>query len=150
LVYSVSKGLTYWVKKVRIFKDINVIGGTHLMIVHNCSPLSLLTTVYPDYEWLPWKLAVLPKNFWSKDKNKRHFIEWAGKQLGVKELSDWHNVTSKDMMNLDCKAIPLHTLLSSVYPDFQWQFGYKSKSPFYKKTQHLLKSMLKTLFPQEG
>ena len=66
-----------------------------LYLYHNESIYSLLSTLYPEYDWLPWKFAKTPKNYWDSDKNKRKFFDWAGKQLGVKNVEDWNNITSK-------------------------------------------------------
>jgi hypothetical protein len=42
-------------------------------------------------------------------------------------------------------------LLSQIYPDYNWiSHSEKSMSPNVKKSQHLLKSTLKALFPKEG
>jgi hypothetical protein len=58
------------------------------------SPL-LLSAVYPEHEWLPWKFASCPPNYWDNVNNQRKFIEWAGKQLNIKDMSDWYKVTNK-------------------------------------------------------
>jgi hypothetical protein len=51
--------------------------------------------VYPDYEWLPWKFTKGEKNYWDNIANKRKFLDWAGKQLGVNEYSDWYSIPTK-------------------------------------------------------
>ena len=53
----------------------------------------MLSQVYPDYEWLPWKFDTVPRNFWLDVNNQRKFLEWAGKELKIKDMSDWYNVT---------------------------------------------------------
>lgn len=127
-------------------------GGGLLAQIHNNSPSQLLSTVYQDYNWQPWNFEKIPSNFWEKDDNKKMFIEWAGKQLGVKELNDWHKITSKDLLQLGCNSnISLSHLLLSVYPSHNWSFSpLNDKSPFIKKSQYLLKVALKIIFPQEG
>ena len=41
--------------------------------------------------------------------------------------------------------------LTRLYPEGNWDvYTIKAKSLFYKRSQHLLKTMLKTIFPQEG
>ena len=57
------------------------------------TPFDLLTEVYPEYEWLPWKFDRCVTNYWTDIKNVRKFMDWAGKQLNVKEMSDWYNVS---------------------------------------------------------
>ena len=50
--------------------------------------------VYPEYDWLPWKFEKCPKKYWHDVKNERKFMDWAGKELNVKEMSDWYNLYS--------------------------------------------------------
>ena len=110
-----------------------------------------MSAVYPQYDWLPWKFTKSPGKIWEDDKNKRKFLEWAGKELGIKELSDWYKVSTKEIQRLGgSHDMPLAQLLTAAYPEFNWGFNLKSKTPYYKKTQSLLKSMLKKMFPQDG
>jgi hypothetical protein len=51
--------------------------------------------VYPEYEWLPWKFKICPKNYWEDVNNQRRFMEWSARQLNIKEMSDWYNVSLK-------------------------------------------------------
>ena len=55
----------------------------------------MLEAVYPEYEWLPWRFQRVSKNFWNENENKKKFMDWAGKQLNIKDMSDWYKVTSK-------------------------------------------------------
>jgi hypothetical protein len=76
-------------------KDLNKVGGSSLLHKYNDSLSLLLSTVYPEYEWLPWKFIKSPRNYWENVNNQRKYIEWAGKQLNIKQLSDWYKVTRK-------------------------------------------------------
>jgi hypothetical protein len=72
------------------------IGGADLLANKCNNSLSLLLSkVYPEYEWLPWKFVKCPQNFWNDVKNQRQFMDWAAKELKVNELSDWYNVSLK-------------------------------------------------------
>jgi hypothetical protein len=51
--------------------------------------------VYPGYDWLPWEFGRCPQNYWDEMKNQRKFMDWAGKQLKIKEMSDWYEVGIK-------------------------------------------------------
>ena len=42
----------------------------------------------------------------------------------------------------------LSQLLSIAYPEFNFQIQYKSA--YYKKSQAVLKTMLKSIFPKQG
>jgi hypothetical protein len=63
------------------------------MYKYNNSAAQMIMNIFQEHEWLPWKFTTCPKHFWNDDKNKRIFLDWAGKQLGVKELKDWYNIT---------------------------------------------------------
>ena len=53
----------------------------------------LLSTFFPEQEWLPWKFDKCPSNFWENVNNQRKFLDWAGKELKINEMSDWYNVS---------------------------------------------------------
>ena len=78
-----------------IFQDIVKLDGYHLLKIYSFSLSDLLSSVYPEYEWLPWKFYRLPRNYWVEVKNQHKFVEWAGKELKIEQLSDWFNVNYK-------------------------------------------------------
>jgi hypothetical protein len=71
------------------------LGGKGLLNHYNGSPSLLISTAYPDYEWLPWKFTVAPMGYWENPENHRKFLHWAGKLLGVKDMSGWYKVTQE-------------------------------------------------------
>ena len=76
-----------------VFQDFFKLGGEGLLKQCGSSPYKLLSTVYPDYDWLPWKFDRCVSYYWDDIKNQRKFMDWAGKELGIKEKSDWFKVT---------------------------------------------------------
>jgi hypothetical protein len=62
---------------------------------YNGSPFQMLSSVYPEHNWLEWKFDRRPVNFWTNLGNQRKFLDWAGKELKIKELDDWYKVTLK-------------------------------------------------------
>jgi hypothetical protein len=71
------------------------LGVSSLLTKHNFSPSLLLSSMYPDYDWLPWQFDKCPQNYWDSIDHRRKFMEWAGKQLNVKEMEDWYRVSVK-------------------------------------------------------
>jgi hypothetical protein len=67
------------------------LGGKSLL--HSGSLSNILSEVYPDYGWLPWQFSRCPATYWDDIKNQRKFLDWASKELKLKEPSDWYNVT---------------------------------------------------------
>jgi hypothetical protein len=78
-----------------VTKDFIKFGGGGLVTKYKNSPYLLLLTAYPEYDWLPWLFTVTPKYFWPVLKNQRKFLDWAGKQLGVKDFSDWYKFSQE-------------------------------------------------------
>ena len=70
-------------------------GGVRLIDLYNGSLSKLLSSVYPEYDWLPWKFTVCPLGFWNDIANQRKFTEWVAKELNIKEMEDWYRVTTK-------------------------------------------------------
>jgi hypothetical protein len=84
------------------------IGGSSLLEkVHNNSTINLLSTVYPEYEWLPWKFSKV-SNFWGDIDNQKKFMKWASLQLGIKQPSDWYAITKQ------VRKFPEISLLSRI------------------------------------
>jgi hypothetical protein len=136
-----------------------------LLKMYNNSPYMVLSAVYPEHEWLPWKFLVTPKETWKDAGNIKKVFNWLGKELGVKEISDWKNiskevprifdfmVTRKDIISLvgyslfSSKSLP--QLLELAYPEYNWE-GVKFTTPYSKKSQYLLKTHLKNIFTNTG
>ena len=56
--------------------------------------LTLLLSIYPNYDWLPWKFNSLPKGYWNNKENQLKFTNWISKQLNIKSIEDWYNITA--------------------------------------------------------
>ena len=68
--------------------------STNHLVNLKTSYIDVLLEAYPEYDWLPWKFEKLPKYYWNNKNNVRKFMDWAGKELNVKEMSDWYKVLS--------------------------------------------------------
>jgi hypothetical protein len=62
---------------------------------YNNSPIKLLSIMFPEYEWLPWKFTKCPNSFWADLKNQKKFMDWAFKELKFSEITDWYNLNTK-------------------------------------------------------
>ena len=71
------------------------LGGSSLLQVNGQSLYKTLCNVFPEYEWLPWRFGKTPNHFWGEEENQKKFVEWAGKELGIKEMSDWYKVSNE-------------------------------------------------------
>jgi hypothetical protein len=71
------------------------IGASYLLNKYSNSTFLLLSKLYPEYDWLPWKFSTCPRNYWNDMKNQRKFMDWAAKELKIKDMSDWYSVSHK-------------------------------------------------------
>ncbi len=55
----------------------------------------MLSTIFPDYNWLPWKFNRAPQLFWNDVNNQKKFVKWAENELNIKEMGDWYKVTRR-------------------------------------------------------
>lgn len=57
-----------------------------------------LRQAYPEHHWQPWLFSYLPRN--EQSDVLRHFLDWAGPQLGVKSREDWYAITYRQLVGL--------------------------------------------------
>jgi hypothetical protein len=96
LPYGKTLDSMYKLKK----KDIKDLGGIGLFRKYRFSMHDMLQSVYPEHEWLPWKFAEIPHLYWKDVKHQKRFLEWAFKELSLKEMSDWYGVTAGTLAGL--------------------------------------------------
>ena len=81
--------------KVSIYKFQNPYNKPKLKTIlpnYKHSVYNLLSSTYPEYDWLPWKLEKCTPEFWEDANNQRKFVQWVENELKIKEKSDWYNV----------------------------------------------------------
>jgi hypothetical protein len=78
-----------------VLKELLESGGREILDKYNWSSPLLLSAAYPELEWLPWKFASCPQNYWDDVQNQRTFMDWATKKLNIKDMSDWYKVSVK-------------------------------------------------------
>lgn len=64
--------------------------GPKFQLQYNSSPYQLLSSIYPEYDWLPWKF---PNTITTNTDNHKKFIEYAARELKIKEMNDWYHVS---------------------------------------------------------
>ena len=73
-------------------KDLILLGGGSLLNLYDKSISKVLKNVFPQYSW---NLATNSRNFWGDSNNHRKWMDWAGNELKIKEMSDWYKVSVK-------------------------------------------------------
>jgi hypothetical protein len=68
--------------------DIAHAGGGSLLNCYIDSPAQLLQTLYPEFEWLPWKFTRVTDNFWEVRENVKQYFDWEMRNLGLSTPQD--------------------------------------------------------------
>jgi hypothetical protein len=143
-------------------KDIVSLGGSGLLTKHENSHFAMLPKVYPEYEWLPWRFGVCPKNYWDDTKNQKKFLDWVAKELNITDYSGWFKITRdvisiltfflklKEIIKMGGTMLHQNNLRNVLSAVFEGPTDLKSTSPSHKKAQFALKSMLQIMFPNQG
>jgi len=103
-------------------------GGSGLLSLYGRSLFALLSAVYPEYRFDPFKFPKVPRKFWQSKENQLRFLEEAGKKLGIQEgdLEAWHGVPHRKIIDLGGRSLLAQynysslSLFSSLFPDFNW------------------------------
>ena len=66
-----------------------------MIIYYNNSYINLITSFYPNYQWLPWKFSQIPKGFWNDENNVKNYMNWLSEKLNIKTMEDWYKVTKQ-------------------------------------------------------
>eukprot|EP01114_Cavostelium_apophysatum_P005470 TRINITY_DN1649_c1_g4_i2.p1 TRINITY_DN1649_c1_g4~~TRINITY_DN1649_c1_g4_i2.p1 ORF type:complete len:470 (+),score=99.43 TRINITY_DN1649_c1_g4_i2:214-1623(+) len=110
-------------------RDITLLGGKPLLLLHKNSLPRTLLSVYPEHKWQLWRFKheVAPNGFWSDKRNQLDFFENLKKEMNIKEWEDWYKISYKDiydrgghglMVYYNCS--PLRAL-QAVYPQYDFQ-----------------------------
>ena len=53
----------------------------------------MITSIYSNYNWLPWKFKQVPKGYWNDENNIKQYMNWLSDKLNIKTMEDWYNVS---------------------------------------------------------
>ena len=107
-------------------KQIFDFGGKLLLTQNENSLFKILSVIYSDYNWLPWKFDSCPETFWNDIENQKWFMTNAIKELNINKWSDWYSVSNKDFTEIGGKILikqynnSMFQLLSKFYPENEW------------------------------
>lgn len=104
--------------------DVRALGATRpLALFYQYSLIRALQDVYPEHEWLPWKFIQSPRSFFGVQENRLAFFTWAAKQLEVRELADWYNITPSQLAPMGGDGLirslyggSMHAAMLDVFP----------------------------------
>ena len=69
-------------------------GGESILKANKDSLYKILSTVYPEHTWLPWKFDQ-SKTYWSDSSNWKQVLEFIGQELNIKEMNDWSQIKTE-------------------------------------------------------
>ena len=57
--------------KIGIILKLKLFLNTMVLVCYNYidnSPQKIITSIFPEYEWIPWKFFQVPRNYWKNMK----------------------------------------------------------------------------------
>ncbi len=73
--------------------------GGPLVKRYNHSYVNMLSSCFPEFEWLEWRFNKRPIGAWGDPANRRGAIDWLGEQLGYDDPDDWYLITARDFLD---------------------------------------------------
>lgn len=100
-------------------------GGRGLLSYFHSSPFEILQTLYPNYDWLPWKFTHISNDYWKSTSNQKCYLEWLGKQLNFKSMEDWYSLSVDQIAKHGGKSILHHhhsipQMIQTLFPQYKW------------------------------
>jgi hypothetical protein len=102
-------------------------GSGLLATCYNSSCYKMLKSLFPEYEWLPWKFIYTPDNFWMNIDNHKIYMEWLFKELNYNDISDWYKTTQEDFHSNYGSALLRYyydsshkSIIKTIYPEYNW------------------------------
>jgi hypothetical protein len=80
--------------------QLKIMGGAMMLDYYNYSLYKLLADLFPEHEWHAWRFNRVPHGYWEDPSNQRTYLDWLGKQLGIKDLNDWYKIQMKDVQKI--------------------------------------------------
>lgn len=81
-------------------------GASALLELYNGSPRAILTRVFSEFEWHPWRFRGFRSQwFWRDPESVRYVKNYIASKLNLKADSDWTRVTKKELRELGLEGI---------------------------------------------
>ena len=138
------KSLEEWLQVSR--KRIILNGGLPLIVnIYNNDIQKLLISLYPNYPWSFENIKTCKSNeYFQSIENQQLFMNNLFLKLNLNSFDDWYKVLKKQFIqNEGRNLISIYSnnrskLLSSIYPNYPWEFDYKL---LYKSKAIMLNSL---------
>lgn len=126
--------------KVRT-SDFKKHGGVGLLKLYGESPRAVITSLFPEHPWQPWRFySHATSSFWNDIETLRLAAKVIEEKNGIANLSDWYRLNSQTLVDLDLKKLIrnealLIKFLSIVYPGHEWQDNFSLTPTKTRNTQ---------------
>jgi len=110
-------------------------GAGVLYAYWNSSAIAAVQETFPDYDWKEWLFRQAPLRFWADRRNHRRYMDWLGKQLGIRRPQDWYRVSNADFERHKGGAFLLEysstisAAIKAYLPRYDWQEWLFSGTP---------------------
>lgn len=118
--------------------------GGAFLLHYNSTVSAAIMKHLSDYDWKEWMFSKTPKGFWDKKKNRKRYLDWLGKKLGIKKPEDWYKIKRKKYeANYGNNFLKLYdgspcSALKDVYPRVAWKEWMFARAPlgFWKDREN--------------
>ena len=95
-----------------------------LLEKYNSSIYRLLTSVFPEFDFLPWKFSQAPKGILNRPNIILKAIKLAENKLNIKNGNDWNRVSMEDLKEIGVQKVFIRNggiakTLQKVYPELK-------------------------------
>ena len=111
----------------------------------------MFQSIFPEYQWDIFQFNKIPKQY-KKLLNEslseqQDFVKYLENNFQIKKLSDWYLINSQEIKKIiSMSLIDVMTIVKKIYPELNLNYFYLENSKKSKKSQYVLKSLLKNLF----
>jgi hypothetical protein len=77
------------------FMDFVSYQGSAMTNRFNSSPVAILRTYMPEYDWKEWLFKTPPVRWWTDREARRRYLDWLAEKLGIRSAEDWGRLRCK-------------------------------------------------------
>lgn len=105
--------------------------GGLLYGVYKGSPARMLQTLYPEFQWQPWRFSKVPAGFWGLLVRQRQAVENLAVKLQVQNWEDWYHVTVDQVKSHRDSGVAtllrmdygwsIYRMMEALFPEHPWE-----------------------------
>eukprot|EP00026_Physarum_polycephalum_P002443 Phypoly_transcript_02449.p1 GENE.Phypoly_transcript_02449~~Phypoly_transcript_02449.p1 ORF type:complete len:911 (+),score=126.14 Phypoly_transcript_02449:48-2780(+) len=137
----------WYLAKISDFLPYNGVG---LRTKYSGSIYKIVSSVFKDHDWLPWRFMPLPSNTWENETNRLKFLAYLGQKLGYKDMEDYYKITENDfnvhgggvLLERYYESSPMMAVMRifNEFPWEPWKFAH-AKSGYFDVFEHQMRYM---------